>query len=182
MADAGTLTQEQLEILVARELRKAGLDLRAFRVQRRDALPATEGRFRMTISALLGGPDGDRRVLIECHNRLHAVSLPLVEALAKALAATRDVCGIMVSTSSFERDAIGAARPAGIALLRVADGRAAYESTGWGVRSQPPSWLPELVAQVVGLGPSGEPSYESIAPGNPRAVLDRLVATRSAGS
>lgn len=172
-------------MLVARELRKAGLELSTLRVHARRPLAgggaaASSAEF----SAELGGVsahEGRRRdVLIEFRNQSAPVAVASVQALAERAAGPpppdgpvrlmpgpgaspvgqiqdppQPRLGVMFSTSSYEPAAVREASTLGIALLAVADGPAAFRRSQWAMGQQAPAWVPEYMAELVDLAPDG---------------------------
>ena len=72
---------------------------------------------------------------------------------------------IMFSMSGYERDAVREAQSLGIALLAIADGPAAFRRSQWAVGAQPPAWVPEYMAEVVDLDPTGAVRYQMLVSG-----------------
>jgi hypothetical protein len=82
---------------------------------------------------------------------------------------------LLFSTSGYAPDAVRRARERGIPLLAVADGRAAFARSQWGMGQQAPAWVPEHMAEVVTLdATTGEIRRELIVAGQPALILDRL--------
>jgi hypothetical protein len=144
-------------------------------VRRRTPLPEREGRWVLTLEGVFRTGERDDRVLIECHNRSAPVTGALVQALADAAAESREADeGMMLATSGYEADAVSLADELGIALLALVDGARAWRAGGWGVAAQPPSWFPEVAAQVVGLSAAGEVRFDLVVADRPAAVLGKL--------
>ena len=79
-------------------------------------------------------------------------------------------------TASFAPDAVKAAHGS-LALLRVTDGRTAFDTSGWGAPGHYPAWLPAYCAQAVGLDLVGQPSYTLLQSGQGDALVRQLDTT-----
>lgn len=162
---------DELEILVARELRKAGVELAAPKVLARRALsPEDPSEYVVELTTVTSDSGTARETLIECRNESRAVSTDAIRAFeAKLLARTPSEgsapLGIMFSTSGYEADAVRVASAAGIALLAISDGRAAFLRSQWAMGSQPPAWVPEYMAELVDLDASAAVRYQLLVTG-----------------
>ncbi|MDQ4081065.1 MAG: hypothetical protein M3125_09925, partial [Gemmatimonadota bacterium] len=74
----------------------------------------------------------------------------------------------------FEPNAIRSARTLGIPLFAVADGKTAFARSPWGMAGDPPAWVPEYMAELVGLDMAGQPRHELLATGGAKRILDRF--------
>ncbi len=59
-------------------------------------------------------------------------------------------------------------------LLRVTDGRTAFDTSGWGTPGHYPAWLPAYCAQSVTRDPLGQPRYELLESGKGGVIVERL--------
>ena len=186
MGDPRRLRPDEVEIVVARELRKAGVPLATLRVTaRHSAMPNDPDAFVLELAGVASGPEpeaGNRPVLVELRNESAAVGLDAVQALAarhstrvegdgpKRLQAVPAVetaepvraLRVLASTTGFEAAAVAEAKALGMVLLRIADGGAAFLRSQWAMGEQPPAWVPEYMTELVGLGPAGDVRYELI--------------------
>ena len=174
MTDARTLSQQDLEILVARELRKAGLRLPMLSVRRRTRLEPEVGRYELVLEGTLERDDTTLRLLIHCHNRDAPVDEPQLTALDAHLADSGLDGAMMVSTSGYTAAAVTAAARAGVPLLAIADGATAWRSSGWASSQRPPAWFPEFTAQVIARSEIGEPRARLVVADQPGLILDQL--------
>jgi hypothetical protein len=190
MGDPRRVRPDELEILVARELRKAGVALsRLALLPRRAATPMAAGEYSVEFGAVIGDDDARQDALIECRNQIAPIGMTAVQSLdarrrarpvddgpARLLDIPRvapvveaaDVeprLAIMFSMSGYERDAVREAQSLGIALLAIADGPAAFRRSQWAVGAQPPAWVPEYMAEVVDLDPAGAVRYQMLVSG-----------------
>jgi len=179
MGDPRHVRPDELEILVARELRKAGVELSPPRVLSRHALsPKDAGEYVVELGTLITDRGVAREALIECRNESRAVGVDVVQALQARLLARTDAnretpLGLMFATSGYEADAVRAAKAAGIALLAISDGRAAFLRSQWAMGSQPPAWVPEYMAEVVDLDPAGSVRHQLLVTGKSMLTLGR---------
>jgi hypothetical protein len=168
------LTQGDVEILVARELRRAGLALSGLHVRRRTPLAEPEGRWTMLLEGRLRVGEREGGLLVECHDRSAPLGADGVRAFVEDARAARAERAMMVATSGFAAAAARAARELGIVLLAIADGVTAWQSSPWG-SGRPPAWFPEFVAQLV-TEEAGLLRSEPLASDRPDAILSRLRA------
>lgn len=173
MADTASLSQDDLEILVSRELRKAGLVVPRLRVRRRTPLEAAEGRWVLLLEGTLRADGGDAPLLVECHSRLAPVDAAHARAFLEAARETAGTRALIVSTSGFAGGVAALAASEGIALLTVADGQSAWQGSPWG-SGRPPAWFPEFVAQLVVPGEAGLATAELLQAGMGDAILARM--------
>ena len=197
MGDPRRLRPDEVEIFVARELRKAGLELASLRERARRRPAKDDDEYVMELAAVLRVEGAERRVVVECRNERQPVGAEAVTSLAARLAeaepeptdAPRRLMpapaaaaptpppprlGVLFSASGYEADAVRAARARGVALLTVADGKAAFARTQGGMAGDPPAWVPEYMSEVVDLDAAGAPRHRLVVAGNPRLILDRL--------
>jgi hypothetical protein len=167
-----SLSQGDVEILVARELRKAGLALSGLHVRRRTPLAEPEGRWTMLLEGRLRVGERDESLLVECHDRAAPLGAERVRAFVEEARAARAARAMMVATSGFAAPAARAAGELGIVLLAIADGVTAWRSSPWGAGT-PPAWFPEFVAQLV-TEEAGLLRAEPLASDRPDAILSRL--------
>jgi hypothetical protein len=182
MADPRHVRPDEVEILAARELRKAGLDLASLRVHaRRSLAPDDRDGYVMELSGLTTLEDARRVVLVEFRNHAAPVDQAAVQGLATRTAASppndapkrlhwvteapargalEPPLRAMLATSAFEPAAVREALASGVTLLRIADGPAAFLRSQWAMGDQPPAWVPEYMAERVDLGPRGEVRYQ----------------------
>ena len=202
MSDPRHIRPEEVEIVVARELRKAGLALSFVRVLSRRALtPDDESEYAMELAGLTPLPPSSppsgavrRDVLIDFRNERRVTDVDAVRALSaraappaqataadgpKRLQPTDQMSAppiaqpadaapaalpirVMVSTTGFDVMAAREAHTLGVLLLRLADGGAAFLRSQWAMGDEPPGWVPEYMAEVADLGPTGDVRYQLI--------------------
>lgn len=194
MADPAILEPEGLEILLARDLRKAGLEIGRVRRSELDRSDDGSGDYRLALTVELLAP-APARLVVEGRRSAAPIGASGVHALAMRIAEashdTKDaggprngsaapVSGLLLATAGFETGALAAASTAdvSIALLRAADARAAFDSSGWGPAGQYPIWLPEHLLELAERGPTGTPTYRIVDEDS----ADRLLSALGLGS
>src|SRR5207253_876470 len=80
--------------------------------------------------------------------------------------------------ADFDPDALAATLDGDIALLRVTDGRSAFDTSGWGPPGHYAAWLPAYCAQLVTRDPIGQPQYRLLEPGQGDAILHHMKERR----
>ncbi len=174
MTDVPDLTPEYFEILTVRELRKVGLDVSELRLQRRATLPELERGYLLELKGVVSRAPWRRHVLIGCRHQEAAVGRTAVESLKDHLREFGADAGILFATAPFEPDALAAAQESTIALLRVTDGRTAFDTSGWGAPGHYPAWLPAYCAQVVVRDTAGGLRYQLLEQGQGDLILNQL--------
>jgi hypothetical protein len=172
LGDPRSLLPHEVEIFVVRELRKAGLDPSAMKVRERTRASGGDDDYMMELGCSLRIGDADRYVLIECRNERAPVSPTAVETLHAKVRDAKAQHAMMFSTTGFEPDAIRTATALGMPLLAVADGKSAFARSPWGMAGDPPAWVPEYMAELVGLDGMGQPRNELLASGGSKRILD----------
>jgi len=149
MGELPNVTREYFQILVIRELRKAGFEVGDVRVHRRSELPEPQRGFVMELTAPLAHAAWHKRALVACRRQDDAVGRDVVDAVGARLTDARAEVGILFATADFHSEAVAAAQHAGVALLRVIDGRKAYDGSGYSAPGHYPAWLPAHTVEVV---------------------------------
>lgn len=173
MGELPKVTPEYFQILVVRELRKAGFEVGDVRIHRRSELAEPERGFVLELTAPLGHGGGAwrKRALIACRRQENAVGRDVVEDVRARLAGAQAEVGILFATAGFHDEAVAAAQQAGIALLRVIDGRKAYDAGGYGTPGHYPAWLPAHTVEVVDRDAGGQIRARLLEPGGASVVL-----------
>jgi hypothetical protein len=150
------VTPEYFQILVTRELRKAGFDVGEVRISRRTELPEPQRGFILELAVSLARADWRKRALVACRRQEDPVGREIVDDLKARLADARTDVAILVVTSDYDAEAARAAQRAGIALLRVIDARKGYDGSGYGTPGHYPSWLPAHTVEAVDADTAGQ--------------------------
>ena len=174
MLELPELTPEQFEILVMRELRKVGLLVSELRIHRRATLPQPERGYLLELKGVVRGPGWQRRTLIACRRQQRPLGSAEVELLQEHLKEAEAEAGLLFGAADFEPDALTAAQGHALALLRVTDGRTAFDTSGWGTPGHYPAWLPAFCAQSVARDPLGQLRYQLLESGQAGVIVDQL--------
>ena len=172
MGNPRSLLPHEVEIFVTRELRKAGLAPSAMKVRDRILTAGKTDDYTVELGCSLRIGDSDCYVLIECHNRPAPVSTTAIEALHTKVQQAKAHYAMMFSATGFEREAVRAASGLGMPVFTVADGKTAFARSPWGMAGDPPAWVPEYMAEFVGLDATGQARTELLASGGSKRVLD----------
>ena len=172
MAELPAVTPEYFQILVVRELRKVGFDLGTVRIHRRSELPEPERGFVLELAVTLPSAGKAWRALVACRHQTRTVEPGVIESLKARLPEAPADVGLVFATADFGIDALAAAREAGVALLRVVDGRTAFDTSGWNNPGHYPAWLPAYLAQLVDRDASGMLRARLLEAGRPDMILD----------
>lgn len=156
MGELPKVTPEYFQILVVRELRKAGFEVGEVRVHRRSELPEPRRGFIVELTSLLAYAAWHKRALVACRHQDDRVGRDVVDELKSRLEAVRAEVGIVFTTADFHDEATAAAQQAGVALLRVIDGRKAYDGGRYGTPGHYPAWLPAHTVEVVDRDAGGQ--------------------------
>ncbi len=81
---------------------------------------------------------------------------------------------MLFGAADFDPSALTAAEDSPLALLRVTDGRTAFDTSGWGTQGHYPAWLPAYCAQSVARDPLGQLRYQLLESGQAGAIVERL--------
>jgi hypothetical protein len=178
MLELPELTPEHFEILVMRELRKIGLEVSELRIHRRSTLPEPERGYLLELKGVVRGTGWQRRTLIACRRQQRPIGSADVELLKEHLKEAEVDAGLLFGAADFDPDALTAAQDDALALLRVTDGRTAFDTSGWGTPGHYPAWLPAYCAQSVARDPLGQLRWELLERGQAGVIVERLRTTR----
>jgi hypothetical protein len=177
MAEPPEVTRDYFEILVTRELRKAGLEVTDPRIHRRTELPEPEvGGFLIELLVWLRRNTWRKRALIACRRQVSAVGADAVDTLALHLADAQAEVALLFATADFTPEALVAGDERGIALLRLVDARVAFDTGGWGNPGHYPAWLPAYQVQLVDRAPDSQARARLLEAGQANIILERLRA------
>ncbi len=174
MLELPDLTPEHFEILVMRELRKIGLQVSELRIHRRTMLPEPDEGYLLEVKGVVRGAGWERRVLIACRRQQRPIVAAEVELLKDHVKEADAEGGLLFGAADFDPDALTTAEDTALALLRVTDGRTAFDTSGWGTPGHYPAWLPAYCAQSVTRDPLGRPRYELLQSGQGGVIVERL--------
>lgn len=174
MAELRDLTMDLFEILVIRELRKLGLTVSDVRRHRGARLPEPEQGELLELSARLACPGWTRHALVACRRQEAPVGRRAVESLQMHVTDADLEGGILFAAADIEPGAREAARTMGVVVLRVVDGRTAFDTSGWGTAGHYPAWLPAYTAQALVREPGGGLGYRMLETGQAQVIIDGL--------
>jgi len=181
MVELPELTPEHFEILVMRELRKIGLDVSELRTHRRTTLPEPDRGYLLELKGVVRGAGWQRRVLIACRRQQRPIVAAEIEVLKDHLKEADAEGGLLFAATDVDPDALTTADDAAVALLRVTDGRTAFDTSGWGTQGHYPAWLPAYCAQSVMRDPLGQLRYQLLESGQGGVIVERLRTLPRAG-
>ncbi|HYK82733.1 MAG TPA: hypothetical protein VEU55_06270 [Gemmatimonadales bacterium] len=175
MLELPELTPEAFEILVVRELRKVGLEVSALRIHRRTTLPEPERGYLLELKGVLSRVDWQTPVLIACRRQAAPIAAADIASVRAHLEEVGVPVGILFSTAPVTPEALSAATDGSVVLLRVADGRTAFDTSGWGTPGHYPAWLPAYCAQAVDRDVLGEPRYQLLESGHGEVIVRQIL-------
>ena len=181
MGNPRSLLPHEVEIFVTRELRKAGLAPSVMKVRDRQLVAGKTDDYTVELGCSLHIGDSDRYVLIECRNHPDPVGAAAIEALHAKVQQARAHYAMMFSTTGFDTDAMRAARALSMPLLTVADGKAAFARSPWGMAGDPPAWVPEYMAELVDVDVTGQARHELVAAGGGKRIVEALTRSQESG-
>lgn len=174
MADRPEVTPDYFEILVVRELRKAGFEVTDPRVHRRTELPEPERGFLLELRTSLRRGSWHKRALIACRRQERAIGRESVEDVAGRLTEVEADVGFLFATAPIVPDALAAAEECEIALLHLVDARTAFDTGGWGPPGHYPAWLPAYLVELVDRDLAGQARARLLEAGAAELVMERL--------
>lgn len=150
------ISPAQFELLVERELRKAGFE--PGRTRRLDSgHDDGEGEYVLRLAVPLTAGGARHSAVVEC--RCEDASPPAGEVRALAAAAQGAAAHALLffTATEISAEARSEAETGGVAVLRVIDGRSAFQAYITGERA--PAWLPEHAAQLLTRAAGGGISW-----------------------
>lgn len=174
MSDPRAITTDACEILVTRELRKAGVEPVGLRRRPAPSSAGNEHIFQFDLPGKLRAYDRTWSVLIECRNTIHTIDVSDVEALRARAQTTNASSTIFCTTSDYHEAALRRAGECGVLLLRVVDAQTVFVATGVITTGQLPSWVPEYTLQIVSARTAAQPRL--IEADQPELILSELRA------
>lgn len=174
MSDLPVVTPDYFRILVVRELRKVGFEVGDPRILRRSELPEPEQGFVLELVAPLTWSGSAWRALVVCRHQSGAIGLDVIESVKARLPEVPADVALVFATSDYAAEAVASAQETGVALLRVVEGRSAFDMSGWSTPGHYPAWLPAYLAQVVDRDMAGLPRVRLLEPGRPEMILERF--------
>src|SRR5205809_2355927 len=174
MLELPDLTPEHFEILVMRELRQLVLQITEPRNDRSTMLPEHDEGYLLEVKGVLRAAGWQRRVLIACRRQQRPIVAAEVELLKDHVKEADAEGGLLFGAADFEPDALTTAEDTALALLRVTDGRTAFDTSGWGTPGHYPAWLPAYCAQAVDGDVFGQLRYQLLESGQGDVIVKQL--------
>jgi hypothetical protein len=172
MSDPRSITADACEILVTRELRKAGVEPIGLRRRLTQVSSGGAHIFQFDLVGRLQAYDRRWSVLIECRNTMNAIGADDVELLHARRQSVNAASSILCTTSEYQRDALQRASEQGILLLRVVDAQSVLVAAGVIAPGQLPSWVPEFTLQIVSARTPAQPRL--VEADQPELILTEL--------
>src|SRR6266581_4665552 len=141
-------------------------------------LPEPERGYLLELKGVLRRPDWQRRTLIACRRQQRSIGSVDVELLKEHLKEADVDAGLLFGAADFDPDALTTAEDTALALLRVTDGRTAFDTSGWGTPGHYPAWLPAYCAQAVGRDAFGQVRYQLLESGEGDPIVNQLRSER----
>lgn len=164
------ISPAQFELLVERELRKAGFEPgRSRRLDSGGVTPDGEGEYVIRLAVPLTAGGARHSAVVECRCAEIAPGAGEVHALAEAAAGTASHALLFFTAREVSGEARSEAEAAGVALLRVIDGRSAFQAYITDERA--PAWLPEHAAQLLTRTAEGGVAWRLLGEGSAAALL-----------
>ncbi len=170
MSDPRTLTPDACEILVVRELRRAGIAPVALR---RSAVSTSDDGWRFDLTGRLEAYGRTWSTLIECRNTGVALRAADVANLRGRAERVRAASALLFTTAPIEATAVERAEGLRVALLRIVDAHPALLAAGLVQPGPLPAWVPELTVELVAME-SGSIRTRLLEPNQPEPVLEQL--------
>lgn len=170
MSDPRNISGDALEILVTRELRKAGVEPLACR---RHWVHTGETEFEFDLTGRLRAYEHSWTALIGCSNRGSLVSPAAVEAVRERADEARCASALLCTTTDIAREAVERAGELRVALLQVVDAQQALVQVGVVQPGPLPAWLPEFALQLV----TTRDAAQLLEADEPELILRELRAT-----
>lgn len=168
------LSSEEFERFVEDQIRKAGISLSEFKVQRLEKLSGSDGEYEIDVTARFRALDGDFLVLIECKRHKDPIKRDVVQILYDRLRTLGGHKGFVFSTAKFQSGAIEYAQKHRIALVQVADGATTYLTRSEESPRHLPSWVPKYAGWVVSLNEKNEKCFSIIAEDIAHVFLEQM--------
>lgn len=168
------LTPKQFEQEVEKLLRKLGVDLKEFKVQRLEKIDAADGIYEIDVTARFEALGANFLVLIECKHHKSPIKREVVQVLFDRLRAIGGHKGMIFSTARFQKGAIEFAQVHGIALVQVADGRTMFATRTYDEPPPLPPEAPQYAGWIITLSEEGNESFRLIFGKSPEVLLERF--------
>lgn len=152
------ITPTQFEKQVCSWFKAAGHEIKHLQVEHDQKLSTYDGDYQIDVYAEFEHFGGTFKVLVECKKHNNAIKRDVVQLLHAKLQSTGCHKGFIFATTGFQSGAIKYATEHSIALVRVFEGEAIYETKSK-LPTSPPSDLnlPQFAGQIISY--SGDEKY-----------------------
>jgi restriction system protein len=134
------ITSTEFEIVVKQWLESSGSDLKDLQVQHDIKSETHDGTYQIDVFATFDAFGSEFKVIVECKKHKNAISRATVQVLHDRIRSLGAHKGMLFATTGFQSGAIKYAKAHGIALVKITEGEACYETRS----AEPtlaPSWL-----------------------------------------
>jgi hypothetical protein len=142
------LSTDDCEILIARELRRAGIEVGGLRC-RQGSLTASDDGWRCELTGTLEAYGHRWSALVACHNTTGVLSAAHVEHAHRCATAARARSTFVVTTGAFDQEAIARGHELRVGLLEIVDAQPVLLEAGLIQPGPLPTWVPEFTVQLV---------------------------------
>jgi restriction system protein len=170
------LTPIQFEREVKAILDKVNAKIISFDSKHLEKLSGNIGEYEIDITIRFEALGVKYLTLVECKHHKNPIKREVIQILHDKIRETGAHKGIVFATTTFQRGAIEYARSHGIALIKIAEGKAFYEVRGSHTRAEPPPWanIPPYMGYSVELSDSGSLLYSTVSTRNPELLNEFL--------
>jgi hypothetical protein len=149
MSNAGSISADAFEILVSRELRRAGIEPVSLRRSHARPSSSETNSYSFDLNGRLQAYGRRWSALIECRNLRERVTVTNIDALRERADSASASSALLFLTSDVVDTAIATARMKAIPLLRIVDAQTALIAAGVIQAGQLPAWLPEFTVEMI---------------------------------
>ncbi len=148
MSPRSALTPEDCEILVARELRRAGIGAAAFRRLRRANFENGDG-WQLDLLGTLEAYGRRWSAFIECRVATGAITAQDIGDARRRADAARARSALMFATCDFGEDALVRAGELRVAVMQIVEAQPVLLAAGLVQPGPLPAWVPELTVELI---------------------------------
>ena len=134
------ISPTDFEILVKNWIEKCGDKLKSIDVRHNQNIKAHDSTYQIDVIAKFEALGADFIVLIECKKHNSPIPRTYVQLLHDNIRSIGAHKGMLFATTGFQSGAITYAKEHGIALIKISEGKASYETRSSGVSLEPPPW------------------------------------------
>ena len=135
------ISPEEFEVLVKEWIEKSGKELKSIEVKHDEKIKAHDSTYQIDVIATFEALGAEFIVLIECKKHKDPIPRTYVQLLHDNIRSIGAHKGMLFATTGFQSGAIKYAKEHGIALVRISEGKASYETRSYGDTPEPPSWI-----------------------------------------